>query len=56
MSKGLIKEALRSIQKNKARFISIIAIVAVGISFYAGISAAGPDMKQTAVDYYNKKN
>ncbi len=56
MSKGLIKEALRSIQKNKARFISIIAIVAVGISFYAGISAAGPDMKQTAVDYYNNNN
>ena len=56
MSKGLIKEALRSIRKNKARFISIIAIVAVGISFFAGISAAGPDMKQTAVDYYNSNN
>lgn len=56
MSRGLIKEALRSIAKNKARFISIIAIVAVGISFYAGISAAGPDMKQTAVDYFNENN
>lgn len=56
MSKGLIKEALRSIRKNKARFISIIAIVAVGISFYAGISASGPDMQQTAVDYYNSNN
>ncbi len=56
MSRGLIKEALRSIAKNKARFISIIAIVAVGISFYAGISAAGPDMKQTAVDYFNDNN
>ena len=56
MSKGLIKEALRSIRKNKARFFSIIAIVAVGISFFAGISAAGPDMKQTAVDYYNSNN
>lgn len=56
MSRGLVKEALRSIKKNKARFISIIAIVAVGISFYAGISASGPDMKQTAVDYYNSNN
>ncbi|MBQ7957149.1 MAG: FtsX-like permease family protein [Clostridia bacterium] len=56
MSKGLVKEALRSISKNKARFISIIAIVAVGISFFAGISAAGPDMKQTAVEYYEENN
>ncbi len=56
MSNALIKEALRTIKRNKARFISIIAIVAVGISFYAGISAAGPDMQQTAVDYYNENN
>lgn len=56
MSNALIKEALRTIQRNKARFISIIAIVAVGISFYAGISAAGPDMQQTAVKYYNDNN
>ncbi len=56
MSNALIKEALRTIKRNKARFISIIAIVAVGISFYAGISAAGPDMQQTAVNYYNENN
>ncbi len=56
MNNALIKEALRTIKRNKARFISIIAIVAVGISFYAGISAAGPDMQQTAVDYYNENN
>ncbi len=56
MNKALVKEALRTIKRNKARFLSIIAIVAVGISFYAGVSAAGPDMKQTAVDYYNSNN
>ncbi len=56
MSNALIKEALRTIKRNIARFISIIAIVTVGISFYAGISAAGPDMQQTAVDYYEKNN
>lgn len=56
MNNALIKEAMRTIKRNKARFISIIAIVAVGISFYAGISAAGPDMQQTAVDYYNDNN
>ncbi len=56
MSNALIKEALRTIKRNKARFISIIAIVTVGISFYAGISAAGPDMQQTAVNYYNENN
>lgn len=57
MNKNMIlKETRRSIRKSMARFISIIAIVALGISFFAGIKATAPDMKETAEIYYNTNN
>lgn len=57
MNKNMIlKETRRSISKSMARFISIIAIVALGISFFAGIKATAPDMKETAEIYYNTNN
>lgn len=57
MNKNMIlKETRRSISKSMARFISITAIVALGISFFAGIKATAPDMKETAEIYYNTNN
>ncbi len=56
MKKALFKETLRSINRSKARFISIIAIVALGISFFAGTKATAPDMKETAEIYFNESN
>ena len=56
MKKALFKETLRSISRSKARFISIIAIVALGISFFAGIKATAPDMKETAELYVQDTN
>lgn len=56
MKKALLKETLRSISRSKARFISIIAIVALGISFFAGIKATAPDMKETAELYVQSTN
>ncbi len=56
MKKMLFKEMLRSVSRTKSRFISIIAIVALGISFFAGINAAAPDMEQTAIDYFKSGN
>ncbi|MBQ7653436.1 MAG: hypothetical protein IJS17_00005, partial [Clostridia bacterium] len=56
MTKSLFREMLRSIRRTKARFISLIAIVALGISFFAGIKAAYPDLHETAVRYYQKNN
>lgn len=56
MKKALFKETLRSINRSKARFISIIAIVALGISFFAGMKATAPDMKETASIYFNENN
>lgn len=56
MKNALFKETLRSIKRSKARFISIIAIVALGISFFAGMKATAPDMKETAEKYYSESN
>lgn len=56
MNKTLFKEIMRSISRSKTRFISIIAIVALGISFFAGIKATAPDMKETAELYFKDSN
>lgn len=56
MSKALVKDTFRSIWRTKARFISIILIVALGIGFFAGIKATAPDMKETANRYFISNN
>lgn len=56
MSKALVKDTFRSIWRTKARFISIILIVALGIGFFAGIKATAPDMKETANRYFVSNN
>ncbi|MGN1169558.1 MAG: ABC transporter permease, partial [Acutalibacteraceae bacterium] len=50
------KDLLRSIKKSITRFISIVAIVALGISFFVGIKSASPDMRKTANEYFIKEN
>ncbi|HZJ78937.1 MAG TPA: FtsX-like permease family protein [Clostridia bacterium] len=56
MSKALIKETFRSIKNSISRFISIIAIVALGTCFFAGINAVSPDMRATADKYFDDNN
>ena len=56
MNKALFKDTLRTIDRTKSRFISLVAIVALGISFFAGIHAAAPDMLDTARQYYRDTN
>ncbi len=51
LNKVLITDAIRTIERSAPRFISIIAIVALGISFFAGMSATSPDMYDTAEKY-----
>lgn len=54
--KALWKDIWQEIRYNKARFLALLAIVTLGVSFYAGISATGPDMIDTADSYYEKQN
>ena len=52
----LITDALRTIERSSPRFISIIAIVALGISFFAGMNATAPDMYETLWEYTKTSN
>ena len=51
INKVLITDAIRTIQHSQSRFISIIAIVALGVSFFAGTNATSPDMLDTMQQY-----
>ncbi len=56
MNRILFKEFLRALKNNLSRFISIVAIIALGVGFFAGISATKNDMVLSATKYYNQHN
>ena len=56
MKAALLKNTFREIKNTKARFISILMIVALGVGFFVGVKATSPSMKQMAVDYYDESN
>lgn len=56
MNGTMRKDLFRSIKKSLTRFISMVAIIALGISFFVGMKSASPDMKKTANDYFVKNN
>ena len=47
------KDTLREIWRTKTRFLSIFAIIMLGVAFFAGLSATGPVMVHTADEYFN---
>lgn len=52
----MIREFLRSLKKNVTRFLSILAIIALGVGFFAGINATKPDMIKSGLKYYEDNN
>ncbi len=56
MNKTLWKNILRDIKNSKARFISIMLIVALGVGFFTGLKATAPSMDKTAEEYYAAQN
>lgn len=56
MTKSYVTDSLRSIKRTFSRFVSIIAIVAMGSGLFCGLNAVGPDMKETANEYYYTYN
>ncbi len=54
--KAFFKDLRRSIFNTKARFLSIMAIIALGVGFFAGINATEPDMIISADKYYQEHN
>lgn len=56
MTSALWKNVLKDISKTKARFISIMLIVALGVGFFTGIKAVSPSMNYTVENYYRDNN
>lgn len=54
MNRTLFKNVCRQMWRTKSRFFSILAIIALGCGFFAGLKAVSPDMKQTAEQYYRE--
>ncbi|MFC6295525.1 ABC transporter permease [Lactiplantibacillus daoliensis] len=55
MTRAYLKAIRREIWRSKARFFSIMLIIFLGVAFYTGIRATGPDMLQAADDYFAKQ-
>ena len=53
---SFLKDLVRTIYKTKARFFSILAIIAIGVGFFAGINATQPDMLLSAEKYFKEHN
>lgn len=56
MKGSLWKDSIREIKKTWKRFLSILIIVLLGVGFFAGIKATGPDMKKTLDHYFDQQN
>ena len=55
MKKTLLRSSLREIRQAPGRFLSILGIIFLGVAFFVGISATGPNMEQAAEDYFARQ-
>lgn len=56
MKNAISKDIFRDIKKSFGRFVSILAIVALGVAFFTGVKVSPIDMKNTADKYYDDNN
>ena len=56
MKNALVKDTVREIKKSFGRFLSIFAIVGIGVAFFAGVKEGEPVMKASADKYFDEYN
>lgn len=56
MRKAVFKDFIRNIKGSLGRFFAIMAIVAIGVAFFAGVTASSGDMKHSSASYYDEYN
>lgn len=56
MRKAVFKDFIRNIKGSLGRFFAIMAIVAIGVAFFAGVTASSGDMKYSSDSYYDEYN
>ena len=52
MKSMMNKSTLREIKQSMGRYLAILAIIALGVGFFAGLKAATPAMVKTAQNYW----
>ena len=55
IKQSFYKELVRSIWQSRGRFFSVMAIIFLGVSFFAGINATEPDMVLSADKYFKEQ-
>ena len=53
---ALWKDTFREVRGTLSRFLSIFAIIFLGVAFFAGLVATGPVMMETSDAYYKEHN
>ena len=56
MVSTLLKSTLREIRQSLGRYLAILAIIALGVGFFAGLRMSQPNMLATGVEYIEKYN
>ena len=56
MKNLLFKSTLREIKSSLGRWIAILAIIALGVGFFAGLKACKPSFTETANTYLHQQN
>lgn len=56
MKSKIVVDTLRKITRAKGRFLALFGIIALSSGFFAGLKVTGPDMKQSAEEYYRDTN
>ena len=51
----LLRSALREIRQSLGRYLAILAIVGLGVGFFAGLRICQPDMMATGQDYLDRQ-
>ena len=55
MVKTLLRSALREIRQSLGRYLAILAIVGLGVGFFAGLRACQPDMMAAGIKYLDEQ-
>ena len=55
MVKILLRSALREIRQSLGRYLAILAIVGLGVGFFAGLRMCQPAMMDTGVAYLDRR-
>ena len=54
MVSTLLKSSLREIRQSLGRYLAILAIVGLGVGFFAGLRMSQPSMEATGVAYLDR--